>query len=280
MATKKAASSAKRSTAKKSSAAKQTKVTTVRAVESQPVANAATVNKRTARFSFSRSPLVVALLAEFIGTFMLAAAILVSQGAPLVVLFGLAGIVLAIGAFSGAHVNPAITLGAWVTRRMSGLKALGYIAAQVLGAMLALVVINAFISAAPNANSADIYGAGAQLFKAATLPEGKEWYIFFAEMLGATILGFAVANALSEVRERAAAALTVGLGIFVALMIAGQAATYLGATAILNPAVAVSLQAINFSSVWPLGVYVLGTALGGVIGFILYDLLRSSNKEA
>lgn len=279
MATKKAASSAKRSTAKKSSAARQTKVTTVKAVESQPTVQAATVNKSAARFSFSRSPLVVALLAEFIGTFMLAAAILVSQGAPLVVLFGLAGIVLAVGAFSGAHVNPAITLGAWVTRRMSGLKALGYVAAQILGAMLALVVINAFVSAAPSAGPNDLYSQGAQLFKAAALPEGKEWYVFFAEMLGATILGFAVAGALSEVRERAAAALTVGLGIFVALMIAGQAATYIGATAILNPAVAVSLQAINFNSVWPLGVYVLGTVLGGVVGFILYDLLRSSKKE-
>lgn len=279
MATKKAASSAKKSTVKKSSAAKQTKVTTVRAVESQPVAAAATTN-RSARFSFSRAPLVVALMAEFIGTFMLAAAILASQGAPLVVLFGLAGIVLAVGAFSGAHVNPAMTIGAWVTRRISGLKALGYVAAQVLGAMLALVVINAYVTAAPAANPTDLYSAGAQLFKAVALPEGREWYVFFAEMLGTAILGFAVASALSEVRERAAAALTVGLGIFVGLMIAGQAATYVGASAILNPAVAVSLQAINFNSVWPLGVYVLGTVLGGVVGFVLYDLMRRSNKEA
>lgn len=278
MATKKAASSAKKST-KKSTATKQTKVTTVRAVESQPAPAAAT-STRSARFSFSRAPLVVALVAEFIGTFMLAAAILASQGAPLVVLFGLAGIVLAVGAFSGAHVNPAMTIGAWVTRRISGLKALGYVAAQVLGAMLALVVVNAYVSAAPTANPTDLYSAGAQLFKAVALPEGREWYVFFAEMLGTAILGFAVASALSEVRERAAAALTVGLGIFIGLMIAGQAATYVGANAILNPAVAVSLQAVNFSSVWPLGVYVLGTVLGGVVGFVLYDLMRRSGKEA
>jgi glycerol uptake facilitator-like aquaporin len=282
MATKKAASTAKKSTVKKSNAAKQTKVTTVKAVESQPTERAAAVSNRSARFSFSRSPLVVALLAEFVGTFMFASAVVAGQGQPILVLFALAGVVLAVGALSGAHVNPAITLGAWVTRRITGIKALGYVVAQVLGAMLALVVLQAFVDGAPKAEAADMFSSGGatELFKAAALPEGKEWYVFFAELLGATILGFAVANALSEVRERTAAALTVGLGIFVALMVAGSAAAYIGATAILNPAVAISLQAINFSNVWPLGVYVLGAGLGGVVGFILYDLMRSAKKEA
>jgi len=281
MATKKAASTAKKSTAKKSTAAKQTKVTTVKAVESQPTGRAAAVSTKSARFSFSRSPLVVALLAEFVGTFMFAATVIAGQGQPILVLFALAGVVLAIGALSGAHVNPAVTLGAWVTRRMSGLKALGYVVAQVLGAMLALVVLQAFVDGAPKAESANMFSSGTpELFKAATLPAGKEWYVFFAELLGTTILGFAVANALSEVRERTAAALTVGLGIFVALMVAGSAAAYIGATAILNPAVAVSLQAINFGSVWPLGVYVLGTGLGGVVGFMLYELMRGVKKDA
>lgn len=280
MATKKAASTAKKSTAKKSTAAKQTKVTTVKAVESQPTTKAATVNT-SARFSFSRSPLVVALLAEFIGTFIFAATVVAGQGQPILVLFALAGVVLAVGAMSGAHVNPALTLGAWVTRRISGLKALGYIVAQVLGAMLALVTLNAFVGGAPAQNATDLYNAGApELFKAAQLPNGKEWYVFFAELLGTAILGFAVAGALREVKERTAAALTVGLGVFLGLMVAGSAAAYVGATAVLNPAVAVSLQAITFNSVWPLGVYVLGAGLGGVIGFVLYDLLRSNEKAA
>ena len=279
MATKKAASTAKKSTTKKSTAAKQTKVTTVKAVDSQPTTKAAVSGNKSTRFSFSRSPIVVALLAEFIGTFIFAATVVAGQGQPILVLFALAGVVLAVGAFSGAHVNPAITLGAWVTRRIGGLKALGYIVAQVLGAMLALVVLNAFVGAAPAANPADMYSSGApELFKAAALPEGKEWYVFFAELLGTTILGFAVAGALREVRERSAAALTVGLGVFLGLMVAGSAAAYIGATAILNPAVGVALQAVNFS-VWPLTVYVLGTGLGGIVGFILYDLLRSNEKE-
>lgn len=283
MATKKAASTAKKSTTKKSTASKQnsTKVTTVKAVESRPAAQAATVSRRPARFSFSRSPLIGALVAEFIGTFIFAATVVAGQGQPILVFFALVGVVLAVGALSGAYVNPALTVGAWVTRRLTGKRALAYVIAQILGAMLALVVLNAFVSAAP-ASPADMYGSGGApaLFKATALPSGKEWFVFFAEFMGTAIFGFAVANATREIRERTAAAFTVGLGVFLGLMIAGSAAAFIGGSAILNPAVAVSLQAINFNSVWPLGVYFLGTTLGAVVGFILYDLLRGTNKEA
>lgn len=282
MATKKAASSAKKSTAKKSTTGKQTttKVTTVKAVESRPSTQAAAVSKRPTRFSFSRSPLVAALIAEFVGTFILAATIIAGQGQPILVFFAVVGVVLTVGALSGAYVNPALTIAAWLTRRLPGMRALGYIVAQILGAMLALVVLNAFVSAAPAANPAEMYGSSAPtLFKAAALPGGKEWFVFFAELLGTAILGFAVANATRELRDRTAAAFTIGLGIFLGLMIAGSAAAFIGANAILNPAAAIALQAVNVSSVWPLGVYALGTTLGAVVGFVLYDLLRGTERE-
>jgi len=281
MATKKAASTAKKSTLKKSNASKQTttKVTTVKAVESRPAMQAESTSKRSVRFSLARAPLVAALIAEFIGTFIFAAAIVAGQGQPILVFFALVGVVLAIGALSGAYVNPALTIGAWVTRRMTGMRALAYIVAQLLGAMLALVVLNAYAHAAPAASPTDMYSGAAELFKAAAIPTGKEWFIFFTEFLGTLVFGFAVAGATREKKERSAAALTVGLGVFLGLMIAGSAAAFIGGSAILNPAVAISLQAINFSTVWPIFVYVIGATLGAVIGFILYDLLRGAEKE-
>lgn len=282
MATKKAASSAKKSTVKKSNAPKQTttKVTTVKAVESRPAMQAASTSKRSVRFSLSRAPLVAALIAEFIGTFIFAAAIIAGQGQPILVFFALVGVVLSVGALSGAYVNPALTIAAWVTRRMPGLRALAYIVAQVLGAMLALVILNAYAHAAPAASPTEMYnGATNELFKAAALPGGKEWFVFFAEFVGTLVFGFAVAGATREKKERTAAAFTVGIGVFLGLMIAGSAAALIGGSAILNPAVAVALQAINFNSIWPIFVYVIGTTLGAVIGFILYDLLRGAEKE-
>jgi glycerol uptake facilitator-like aquaporin len=274
MATKKAASVAKKSAAKQTT----TKVTTVKAVESRPAMPTPASSKRAVRFNLARTPLVAALIAEFIGTFILTATIIAGQGQPILVFFALVGVVLAVGTVSGGYVNPALVLGAWVTRRMNGLRAAGYIVAQILGAMLALVVLTAFVNAAP-AQSAESYGAASQLFKAAALPEGKEWYIFFSEFVGLLIFGFAVAGATREKKERTAAAFTIGLGAFLGLMIAGSAAAFLGANAVLNPAVAIGLQAISFSSVWPIAVYVIGGSLGAIVGFVLYDLLRSNDQE-
>lgn len=283
MATKKAASTAKKSTAKNAAAKKQTsaKVTTVKAVESRPTAAGGTTQKKSFRLNINRRPLIAALIAEFVGTFIFAGTVIASQGQPILVFFALVGVVLTVGILSGAYVNPALTIAAWVTRRIGAVRALGFIAAQLLGAMLALVVLNAYVGNAPAASPEQLYaGTGAaQLFKAAAIPTGKEWLVLMAEVLGTAIFGLAVAAATREIKERTAAAFTVGLGLYAGLLIAGSAAALIGASAILNPAVAVALQ-VNFWNVWTIAIYAFGSTLGAVIGFALYDLLRTSSREA
>jgi len=288
MATKKAASATKKSANKKPTTKKQTttKVTTVKAVESRPAAQAATASsKRSVRFGLSRTPLVAALVAEFIGAFILAAVFLAGSGNPLLMLFAVAGVALAVGMVSGGYANPAVVVGAWVTRRMTLARAVGYIVAEVLGAMLALVILNMYVSSAPaeTSNMLSSGSAGVQLFSAATISDGKQWFVFLSEFIGTMIYGFAFASALREKRNnRTTYALTIGIGAFLGLMVATYAATsILGFTTALNPAVAVALQAFN-SNFWvALLVYGVGSVLGGVIGFVVYDLLRGpQEKEA
>ncbi|HET8884502.1 MAG TPA: aquaporin, partial [Candidatus Saccharimonadales bacterium] len=136
MAIKKAASNAKKSTTKKPTAKKQntTKVTTVKAVASRPARKAATASTAsTKRFGLMRTPLATALIAEFVGTFIFAAVFIAGQGQPILALFALVGVVLAVGSISGGYVNPALVIAAWATKRMSGLRAVAYVVAQILG---------------------------------------------------------------------------------------------------------------------------------------------------
>ncbi len=268
MATKKAAPSVKKSTAKKPT--KTTKTSTVKAVVA--------TRPKMALFSspLNSMPLAGVLAAEFVGTFLFAAAIIAGQGQPIIILFALAGIVLLIGALSGAYLNPALTIGAWVTRKISGVKAIGYIVAQVLGALAALGILHAFIGGA--AAPATGY-APAALYQAAAIPVGKEWFVFFSELLGTAILGLAIATAVRNKADKLVSAFTAGLGIFVALLFAASAASYVGATAIINPAVALSLNALKWE-MWPLAVYVLAPVIGGVLGFLLHDLLNVEGDKA
>jgi aquaporin Z len=274
MATKKSASTTKKATVSKSAVVKS-KTTTVKTA---PIAATSNTFAGHIQQSVRSVTLWRSLGAEFIGTFLFAGVVIAGQGQPIFVLFALAGIVLMLGAVSGAHVNPAITIGALVTRRIGWLRAVGYVFAQCLGAALAYVVLNAFLNgAAPVSDQAQLYGQAAPaLFAATDLAKiaGKEWYMFFAELTGTAILGFAIANATRELQDRVAAAFTAGLGIFVALMIAVSAASFVGGTAIINPAVAIALQGFDASSIWPFAVYALAPVIGGVLGFVVYDLLR------
>ncbi len=90
-------------------------------------------------------------LAELIGTFVLVfascgSAVLAGDkigllGVSLAFGLSLLAMVYAIGPISGCHINPAVTVGLLLTKKMNGRYAVGYIVAQVAGAILAAAVL-------------------------------------------------------------------------------------------------------------------------------------------
>lgn len=233
----------------------------------------------------NKMPDISALIAEFIGTFLFVAiffAITVA-GTSIIVSFALIGIVLVVGNISGAHLNPAVTIGAWVTRKMCSLCAIAYMFAQALGGIAAWSVLTSFLDGAKTATST----AGASLLSAADLTIGnvigKEWYVFFAELLGTIILAFGIATALRAKHNRVTAALTQGFAILVALTIAGSlTAIFLSEQStsliFLNPVLAFVAGGVSWN-VWPIAIYILAPVIGAVIGFILQDFLQSQKLE-
>lgn len=59
--------------------------------------------------------------------------------------FGLSVVAMAyaIGGISGCHINPAITFGVWLSKRMSGKDALMYVLFQVIGAFIGAGILYA-----------------------------------------------------------------------------------------------------------------------------------------
>lgn len=55
----------------------------------------------------------------------------------------------AVGSISGAHFNPAVTVGLWVGGRFAGLEVLPYIIAQVAGATVAAAILALVASGRP-----------------------------------------------------------------------------------------------------------------------------------
>ena len=86
----------------------------------------------------------VALIAEFLGTFLLVLMLFASGGNALMVGGALAGIILLIGKHSGAHVNPAISAAMYMKGSLSLNEFLAYAFVQVAGAVASLYTYRVF----------------------------------------------------------------------------------------------------------------------------------------
>ncbi len=225
--------------------------------------------------SSTSDPILPAALAELVGTFILVfGGTAVAVGAILslptaggaygslavALAFGLAlaAVVAAIGHVSGAHVNPAVTLGLASIGQFPWKSVPYYLGAQLVGAVLG--AIGTWIAfGGPGRNVANL---------AATYPAPGvgDFRAFLLEILITFILVFVVVSVATDSRAPAAIApIAVGFALAVGVFIAGPVTG--GAV---NPVRALGpmLVAGDLSSVW---LYILGPIIGGVLAAFLYE---------
>lgn len=186
--------------------------------------------------------------AELLGTFSLSLAVVVAVHAggpisvPLVAGLTLGLFVYSLGHISGAHFNPAVTLGAWTVGKVRHHDAIGYLIAQFIGAALAMMVA---------VNS----GAGVTLIVTNT------GAILLAEIIGTFFFTFGIAAVLFGKVPGQMSGLTIGASLTLGVVVAAA----LGSNGILNPAVALALGSFNL-------MYLIGPIIGSILGMNLYRI--------
>lgn len=163
------------------------------------------------------------LTAEFIGTFWLVlggcgsavlAAAFPEVGIGLLgvsLAFGLTVLTVAysLGHISGAHLNPAVSVGLWMGGRFSAKELLPYIVAQILGAITAAAVLYVIVTgngSGIGSFASNGYGAhspGGYSMTAALVTEVVMTFMFLIIILGAT----------DERAPKGFAGLAIGLGL-------------------------------------------------------------------
>jgi MIP family channel proteins len=225
------------------------------------------------------------LLAEFVGTFALvfigAGSIVASvnpiteitPGAGLVTIALAHGLVIAtmvsaVGHVSGGHFNPAVSVAAWVTRRLGTGELLAYVATQL---------------------AAGIAGAGLLRL---VMPEGS----WVAADLGATVVAGNVSDAQAITIEAVltfflvwvvfataidpegafdkVAGLAIGFVIAMDIMMGGP---FTGAS--MNPARSLGPDVIR-GDYTGLFVYLIGPVIGATLAAVAYDLLILRRRAA
>jgi aquaporin NIP len=210
-------------------------------------------------------------LAEILGTFALVfagtGAIAIDQvsgGAithvGVALTFGLIvlAIICTVGDISGAHLNPAVTIGFWAARRMSGREVLPYIASQFIGAILASGLLRFLFP------ENKLLGA--------TMPAGSEMQSFVLEAVLTFFLMLTILNVSTGSKEKGiTAGIAVGSVIALEAMFAGPIS---GAS--MNPArsLAPALVSGHFEHLW---IYLFAPPLGAVAAMFTCRCIREKD---
>ena len=205
-----------------------------------------------------------AYVAEFLGAFALCfagiGAIAATQGGELVAIalaHGLAiGLsIVALGAISGGHFNPAVTFGMLVTGRINITNAVGYWVAQLLGGLVAAFFIGALYGTAAVASGTPVPGGDYRVVQALMME------IFLTFFLVSVIVGSAVHNNYSF------AGLAIGLTITMGILAGGPVSG-----AAMNPARVFGPAIVGgtWTAQW---VYWVGPLIGAGLSASLYSYL-------
>ncbi|MDA1029772.1 MAG: aquaporin [Bacteroidetes bacterium] len=204
------------------------------------------------------------LLTELIGTFFLVLTIglVVSSGTPLAALAIGSALTVMIymgGHVSGAHYNPAVTLGVMMRGKIESAEAIKYMVAQVAGALLA-----AFAS---------LHLTGGDTFAPAPGTGVSVAMVLLAELLFTFALVLVVLQTATN--DKTAGNSYYGLAIGFTVMVGAFAVGDISGGAF-NPAVAIGSIVVNsmvgsgsFADLW---LYLVGPFAGGALAAVVYKV--------
>lgn len=218
--------------------------------------------------------------AEFIGTLVLVlfgCGVAVITGGELVetsLAFGLAIVAMAyvIGDVSGCHVNPAVSFAMFLSKKLSGKDFVGYVIAQVLGALAGIGILYLIFSMTDmgtvslGANGYDFLSATNISLVGALLTEVVLTCVFVYTILGVT----------SDESKSSVAGIVIGLTLaFVHLIGINLTGTSVNPARSLAPAI--FLGGDFLSQVW---VFIVAPLVGAAIAAGLFKLLNVPEKKA
>ncbi len=200
-------------------------------------------------------------IAELVGTFVFVFAIIgaVNSGSdltPLAIGFALMIMVYATGHISGAHLNPAVSVGVWLRGAIDAVGLAAYIVAQLVGAALAAAVAFA------------LWPAG----EALQIDVGPA---FLVEALWTFVLVYVVLNVATskDHPNNSFYGLAIGTTVFVGAV--GLGGISGGG---FNPAVALGLSITGhfaWSSYW---LYFIAPVIGGAVAAVVFRVLNAHDK--
>ena len=222
-------------------------------------------------------------IAECFGTFVLvfvACGVALATGGSLVatsLAFGLVIVAISIGRISGCHINPAVSLGCLLTKRMTLKDFLVYVCAQCVGAILGGILIFAcFKMADINVNFA--YGAS-NYAVGGEYSFGGVMSALIVEVVLTFIFVLVILNVTDKTADNSGVSKFAGIIIGLTLVLVHLIGINLTGTSV-NPARSLGTAVANLifgsgeakalAHVW---MFIVGPLAGGALAALCYNVL-------
>ena len=177
--------------------------------------------------------------------------------------FGLVlmGLIYAIGAISGCHVNPAVTIGALVAGRISLTEAIGYWVAQFAGGLLGALALWSVFSGSPK-YSRTVTGLGADGYGNLSMVKIDLGHAFLVEVILTAVFIFVILSVTSKLGTAVTAGVAIGLTLtFIHLIGIPLTGTSVNPARSFGPAIVVGGEALR--QLW---LFIVAPLVGGIVG--------------
>jgi len=217
-------------------------------------------------------------LAEFVGTFVLVfascgSAVLAGDkigflGVALAFGLSLLAMVYAIGPISGCHINPAVTVGILITRKMDAKYTAGYIVAQILGAIVASALLLLIVKGAPNGYDPAVAGFAANGYGEHSPGHYTLLSAFLVEIVLTFFLVFTVLGATDIKAPVGFAGIAIGF-VLTLIHLVGIPVTNTSVNPARSIGPAVFVGGWALSQLW---LFIIAPLIGAVISAVVYNL--------
>jgi aquaporin Z len=217
-------------------------------------------------------------VAEFVGTFVLVfascgSAVLAGDkigflGVALAFGLSLLAMVYAIGPISGCHINPAVTVGILITRKMDAKYTAGYIVAQILGAIVASALLLLIVKGAPNGYDPAVAGFAANGYGDHSPGNYSLQSAFLVEIVLTFFLVFTVLGATDIKAPVGFAGIAIGF-VLTLIHLVGIPVTNTSVNPARSIGPAVFVGGWALSQLW---LFIIAPLIGAVIAAVVYNL--------
>ena len=175
--------------------------------------------------------------------------------------------IYAFARISGAHFNPAVTIGLWSIKKFPTKDVIPYIVSQIIGSLLATFTIVAILG--KQASTIGVLGSVAPFGDVTLLG------VFIAEFLGTFLLMYAImAVAVDKNAQPGFTALIIGLVILgIVVAIGNISGSGINPARSLTPMIGNLIVAGTPIDLLVLAVYIIAPILGAICGAQLYEYL-------